>query len=148
MLSKYLYSIGCVSVVVMAFMCVSNLQGPQGFTGPPGEPGEAGASVSITNTGPNTHLHCTLVARRHSHIVFVSFSTGCHGSPWRRRPPWKERRGCEWTGSAHIHHQYFSLDSGFVSSIRSPPSLCLSFSFRVSLANLVAPVSVDPLAHR
>lgn len=104
------------------------LQGPQGFTGPPGEPGEAGASVSIRNSGTNTHLHCTLVVCRHSHIVCVFLLTGSHGSPWSRRPPWKEWRGCESTRSAHVHYLYLGLDSRIISSIRSSPSLCLSFS--------------------
>lgn len=133
-----------VSVSVMVFLCLSQ-QGPQGFTGPPGESGEPGPSVSIKisirkHTNASTTVHCTLLFYCHSHLL----CTFVYRVPWVpvAPPAPLERMERMYVYSICSYSpviSHFTLKADF---------LFASLSLRVSLANLVAPVSADLLAHR
>lgn len=102
-------------------------------------------------------MHVALCCDVNTLTLCLIFASGCHGSPWSCRPPWKEWRGCKCTGLIsyqfiylyiYIGRYYIKKETEECLETSFRPHLPNSLSLRVSLANQVAPVSVDLLALR
>lgn len=82
-------------------------------------------------------MHVALCCDVNTLTLCLIFASGCHGSPWSCRPPWKERRGCKCTGLIsyqfiylyiYIGRYYIKKETEECLDFISSPSPQLSFS--------------------